>query len=86
MKIKKHCNNCYIIYTGNKDIHIRKENIDDDQNIFIVDVFDSIIEDAIKAHIEDLSELFDDYRSAIEYLNEDLNIPKKITNQIIINN
>ena len=82
MKIKKHCNNCYIILKDDKEIYTRKEIIDRDSYIYIVDVFDSNIEDSIKAHIEELSQLFDDHHSAIEYLNEDLNIPKKITKQI----
>ena len=39
MKIKKHCNNCYIILKDNKEIHARKEIIDRDSYIYFVDVF-----------------------------------------------
>ena len=84
--IKNHKNYGFQIYEINKgifNIHLRKKRITkNDPDLYIVDVFASFIKDNSKAYQEDLSDVFDELYQAIEYLEEVLYIPKRITKQI----
>ena len=70
------------IKKGIFDIHLRKERIENDPDLYVIDVFAMFIKDDNKAHQEDLSDVFDELYQAIEHLEEVLHIPKRITKQI----
>ena len=70
------------IKKGIFDIHLRKERIENDPDLYVIDVFARFIKDNNKAHQEDLSDCFDELYQAIEHLEEVLYVPKRITKQI----
>ena len=70
------------IKKGIFDIHLRKERIENDPDLYVIDVFARFIKDNNKAHQEDLSDCFDELYEAIENLEEVLYVPKRITKQI----
>ena len=70
------------IKKGIFDIHLRKERIENDPDLYVIDVFARFIKDNNKAHQEDLSDCFDELYEAIEHLEEVLYVPKRITKQI----
>ena len=71
------------IKKGIFDIYLRKTNIkENDPDLYVIDVFANFIKDNNKAHQKDLSDVFDELWEAIEYLEDELYIPKKSTKQI----
>ena len=92
MKIKKYkttktdASDFFEITNGNLEICIQREDFkkgNDEPSVYFVDVFDINIEDNDEAYLIDLSGNFDELWEAVDHLQNELNIPKKITNQII---
>ena len=92
MKIKKYkttktdASDFFEITKGTLEICIQREDFkkgNDEPSVYFVDVFDINIKDNDEAYLIDLSGNFNELWEAVDHLQNELNIPKKITNQII---
>ena len=84
MKIKKLSKICYEIETKHNLIYITKEKNLNTKNLYIyfIDIFSNNESRIYNGYKEKLSEVFDDLYLAIEYLENNFNIPKNITKKI----